>query len=481
MRHFLILFLALLSFTSFSQKESKLKAYLDTKQFYAPEVGNYIEIYLQFVGLTAKFAPVEGGIQAKIAVSFDIVKNDKVVKSDAYLLTSPISKDSVQDDFYEVKRFQLEPGSYLLKINLTDANNTKSIVKAETNIAIEDFSKKVSISDIEVAEYAYRSNDSSAFQKSGFHIIPLISNFYPTVLTKIPSYFEVYNTDLQEDSIVGVVQKIINAGTGNVLDDFTRMYRYKADKVIPVFKTIDIDLVETGSYQLVVEVVNRKMEILSSQYYPFERSNDVIAEFNPETMVLDPAFQQSVVDDSVAYYLASLIPIAKSSEIKNIIATLKSKNIEKCRKHLQAFWVQSAPQNSYDTWMRYKIQVQLVESLYRTNYQDGSETDRGRVYLKYGAPSLVVNKETSPSEYPYEIWTYNKIGKFSNKRFIFYNPDLVNNAYRLLHSDMLGELKNPAWQQILSKRNTNNGDIDDPNRNNQRHFGGNSNDYFRQY
>ena len=44
MRNFLILFTLILSFSSFSQG-SKLKAYLDTKQFYAPETGNYIEIY----------------------------------------------------------------------------------------------------------------------------------------------------------------------------------------------------------------------------------------------------------------------------------------------------------------------------------------------------------------------------------------------------------------------------------------------------
>lgn len=79
--------------------------------------------------------------------------------------------------------------------------------------------------------------------------------------------------------------------------------------------------------------------------------------------------------------------------------------------------------------------------LYGNNFQDGFETDRGRVYLKYGAPSTHVVRENSPSEYPYEIWTYNKIGKYSNKRFVFYNPDLTNGAYRLLHSDVLGELK----------------------------------------
>ncbi len=93
----------------------------------------------------------------------------------------------------------------------------------------------------------------------------------------------------------------------------------------------------------------------------------------------------------------------------------------------------------------------------------------------------MINKETSPSEYPYEIWTYNKIGVFSNRRFVFYNPDLVNRAYRLLHSDMVGELKNPSWPQILSKRNTVNGNVDNPNANNVDHWGGNSNDYFRQY
>ena len=46
---------------------------------------------------------------------------------------------------------------------------------------------------------------------------------------------------------------------------------------------------------------------------------------------------------------------------------------------------------------------------------------------------------------------------------------------------MVGELKNPSWPQILSKRNTVNGNVDNPNANNVDHWGGNSNDYYRQY
>ena len=121
----------------------------------------------------------------------------------------------------------------------------------------------------------------------------------------------------------------------------------------------------------------------------------------------------------------------------------------------------------------------LVERLYANNFQEGFETDRGRVYLQYGAPANIVRKEYSPTEYPYEIWRYNKIGAFSNKRFVFYNPDLVNKAYRLLHSDMVGELKNPSWPRELSKRSTPNGNVDDPNSGVQDHWGGNSQDLFR--
>ena len=96
------------------------------------------------------------------------------------------------------------------------------------------------------------------------------------------------------------------------------------------------------------------------------------------------------------------------------------------------------------------------------------------VYLQYGAPSRTLDRELSASEYPYEMWEYNKIGIYSNKKFIFYNPDLVNNNYRLLHSDMIGELKNPRWQAELNSRSIKRGNVDDPNEYNPDSWGNNA-------
>jgi len=479
MRKLFILSFLILSFGSFSQK-NKLKAYLDTKQFYATELGNYIEIYLQFVGSSVKFEAVNNGIQAKIALNFSILEKENSIRKDSYVLTSPLAIDSVQDDFYEVKRFALPPGNYTLKIELIDVLND-SRISAEKEITIVDFASKPTISEIEIAEYAFKSDVASSFQKAGIHIVPLISNFFSTEITRIPLYFEVYNSQVTNDSLVGILCKIIDKENEKELEDLTLLWRVASEPIIPVFKMIDIEKVPTGSFRIELGLINRKMELLTTSTYSFERSNEIQEEFDPDKMVLDPSFQASITEDSVFFFLESLIPIARPAEIKNIISTLKSKNLEKSRKHIQAFWRESAPTNSYEAWIKYKIQVVFVEVLYGNNFQDGFETDRGRVYLKYGAPSTHVVKENSPSEYPYEIWTYNKIGKYSNKRFIFYNPDLTNGAYRLLHSDVLGELKNAAWSQILSQRNTNNGDIDDPNKFNQKSWGANSGDLFRQY
>lgn len=477
----ILFFLALITGTfSFGQSNS-LRAYMDNKQFYAPGTGNYIEIYFQFVGSSVKYKGIEGGLQGEVAVAIKISDGDSTMAYDAYRLLSPIMKDSIVEDFYDVKRFALNPGKYTLSIELMDLTSDAEPIKASHPIIIEDLQDAISVSDIEIIEYATKGDESSSFYKSGYNMIPRLSTFYPSVLSSIPVYFELYNTDQLSDSVCGLKQYIVNTDTGIELSEFTSFSRHQTAEVLPILRNIDIAKLPTGTYMLNFTLLSRSLTELTTQSYVFERSNDMEITLDAENLVLDPAFQSSITNDSVGYYLESLIPIAKPAEIKNLIATIKTKDLEKQRRHIQAFWLKTAPTNTYDAWLKYKVQVQLVEKLYSNNFQEGFETDRGRVYLQYGSPTNILTKETSPSEYPYEIWQYNKIGIFSNKRFIFYNPDLVNNGYRLLHSDMVGELKNPGWPQTLSKRNTDKGNVDNPNEFNNNHFGGNSNDLFRQY
>jgi GWxTD domain-containing protein len=476
-----LLFLCLVLTNCLYGQDQKLRAYIDTKQFYAPGTGNYLEVYFQFVGYSLKYKGVEDGLQAEVTVSIEVLKNDSIIRSDFYLLQSPVMQDSIVDDFYDIRRFALEPGNYILSVSMQDHLIQGKEIAAIQPIVIDDLAKGVSFSDIEVIEYGKKGGEDSPFYRSGYYMLPRLSTFFPEQLSSLPIYLEIYRSNTLKDSVCALKQTLVEVSTGNELSNLTVFNKINVAEVVPILRNIDISDVPTGKYELTFTLLSRSMEELCNQTYLFERTNDIEVAWNPENIVLDPNFQASITNDSTAYFLESLIPISNPSEIRNIISTLKKKDREAERRHIQAFWSLTSPTNTYEKWIQYKNQVQLVEKLYSNNFQEGFETDRGRVYLQYGAPTNIVAKETSPTEYPYEIWQYNKIGKFSNKRFVFYNPDLVNNAYRLLHSDMIGELKNPSWPLTLSKRNTNNGTVDDPNSNMMEHWGGNSNDLFRQY
>lgn len=475
----LLLAIIVISSPSYGQ-DKKLRAYLDNKQFYAPGVGNYVEFNLQFVGYSLNYVGTEDGLIGELLVEAMLRQGGDTVKTEAYRLSSPLMRDSIVEDFFDLQRFQLDPGEYQYSIRLTDLNGNSDPLSATAPILVQELGDAISISDIEVAEVATVGDPSSVFYKSGYNIIPRLSTFYPKQLNTLPVYFEVYNSTQLEDTSFNVKQTIVDANTGLELTDNELYTEHRTGEVVPIFRKIHLDNLTTGKYILRFTIVSNNDIELSSQAYDFERSNDPESDLNASSAVLDPAFQKSITDDSLLYYIESLIPICGSQEVRNITNITKSKDGERARKYIQAFWRSTTPDNPYEGWMKYKAQVQLVERIYANNFQEGYETDRGRVYLQYGSPTNIISREVSDSEYPYEIWRYNKIGAFSNKRFVFYNPNLVNNTYRLLHSDMIGELKNQAWPQELSKRNTRNGGVDNPNSNVIDKWGENSMDDYRQ-
>ena len=460
-----------------------MKAFIDYKNYYSPEQGPYIDLQFQFVAYTIQFAPVDSVLQAKIAVSTVITSEPSgdTVYVNGFVLESPRMRDSIVEDFFDNLHIPLQPGNYTAHLNLMDILSKGKSLEGKLDIRVAETTSKVSTSDILIAEVATPStNMESPFQKSGYEIIPRISNFYSQSMTRIPYYVELYNTNLIQDSTFGLRQLVVSSQTNQIMPGFSRFTKIKPSPVVPVFRNMDISKLPSGSYHLTLEIIDKNNKTIGQAAdYFFERVNDIeIKDQNVDDIILNPAFQASLTDDSLKYYLASLIPIARPAEVKSIIKTLKANSPDLCRKHIQQFWIQTSGNDAYNQWMIYKKNVVLVEANYGNNFQSGFETDRGRVYLQYGQPNTIIVRETSPSEYPYEIWHYYKIKTFSNKRFVFYNPDLVNNAYRLLHSDMVGEQQNYKWQEMLVKRNNSGQNVDSNAGSSQ--YGTNSGYYYKQ-
>ena len=84
MRYVFLFLLTLIISEQSIANDHKLRAYLDSKQFYAPGQGNYVEFQLQFVGASVNYKGKDNGLVGELAIHMTVTKYDSVIASDAY-------------------------------------------------------------------------------------------------------------------------------------------------------------------------------------------------------------------------------------------------------------------------------------------------------------------------------------------------------------------------------------------------------------
>lgn len=472
---FLLIFIAGAAF-------SKPKVYFNYKVFHTPDQQNILSTSLQLIGGSFKYeGDGLGNLQAKVEITQIFSVGDSVVVFDKYLLDSPLMADSVVDDFYDVRRYTLDAGIYDYELIIKDALTGESVQGSQA-IQIEGVNaNEIGISDLEFIEDAYKTDEQSNFTKSGYFLLPFMTNYYPPEYNKIAFYTEIYNTSqlISPDAEFLFTCSISNYPEGTPVNDIFKFKRLSANPVVPVIMFVPIENLPSGEYNLNVHVIDKKGDTLQTKTEFFQRRNNVefdLAAAAAENAEIDPRLKEDIPRDSIAYFLGSTMIIAERYEYETIRKMLKGTDTTAMENYFFAFWRETEPVNTYAAWLDYKEQVYYIERLFGTQIKYGWETDRGRIHLKYGSPNAIADRPNEPSAYPYQIWHYYRIGPRSNVRFVFYNPDLITNDYPLLHSDMQGELQNYRWESDLYKRDTPNTNVDDPG--GSIHYGGNARELY---
>jgi GWxTD domain-containing protein len=480
---FLILFV-FLAYTVLAQKKGMPRVYFKHKAYLHPEQGNYIETQLLFDAQTFDFHRTDTGYVASFQVTQLFKCGDTIVGYDKSRVQSLLVEDEGKKNFYFIEKFVLPAGKYTYEMIVEDNFNVLQALNYETPIELEDRKEVPDFSSITLARFYEKSSSvfQTVFTKFGYDIVPSFTSHYPAFLDEMVYYTELYNLKTAaSDSVFVLQEQIINEKHDSIY--FVRYSRIKSQDFYPLMKRLAIEDLPTGEYQLKLALIDREKKELCKTTIGFTRKNT--QKLNMEelgNLALDNEYMYSIPIDSSAYYVASLIPIAQRTETKNILKLLKRGDNYLNMRYLQAFWTAVDEIHGLDEWLAYKKQVDRVEVNFSTNYQVGYETDRGRVFLQYGFPTQIYEVPSSPSEYPYEIWQYDKVQSFTNRRFIFYNTTNVTNDYRLLHSNMVGEIQNRRWRLDINKRNAFDNDLDsDRGTGNRDHWGQNSEWYYNSY
>jgi GWxTD domain-containing protein len=175
--------------------------------------------------------------------------------------------------------------------------------------------------------------------------------------------------------------------------------------------------------------------------------------------------------------VSALYPIASQTERMSIESLSQKDAADSLRwRFTQQFWTKRHPSDALAQAAAYTERVAEVNKKFSSKAVPGYATDRGRIYLQYGPPTLAERRPYENDAYPYEMWQYNTLDVPNspyqiNKIFIFGNFDLAGGNYELIHSSAIGEIQNPRWRITLQKRSYITGDLDQTGANDGEKFG----------
>jgi len=438
----------------------------------------FIETYVEVYANTLEIFSIDS-TQLSYGVEItQLVKNlnDEIIDFKKYSIEEKTETDEILKNILDLQRFSLPNGDYKLEIQVKDLYNENSIEVINSDIRIDFSDKDLEISDIELLESYGKTSQTNNTTKSGFSLIPLVSNYYSPEFDKLAYYFEIYNPKFNANESYVLLQNIKIKETGEIAGQFNKLKKINPQQITPLINTFNIGNLPTGNYEIVIQIRNQLNELIAEKKIDFQRTNlNTPIDVNRLNSInIANTFSDELPKDSLTEFINCLAPIASPFELNIINRKLKQMDDTLKRQFIYSFWYNKNNANPRKDWEDYKIQVNRIQKLFGTRIKKGYQTDRGRVYLKYGAPNNLIDRPNEPSSYPYQIWHYYRLGQFNNKRFIFYMPDLVTNDYTILHSDVPGEVKNETWNATLNSRNSTNGNLDDPNAGNRDHWGTNS-------
>lgn len=466
----------------FQESHAQIRAMMTYTTFLDQDQKPYLETFINIDPKSVKYIKIgDNKYQGIIEITMIFKQKDKIVTFSKVDLSTPIEEDTIPKsiNIIDIQRISIPNGEFDFEVSFVDKNNPNSSSKYEDIITINHPAKALSISGMQFIDKMEKTTNPNLFTKHNFDFYPYLSDFFPEKINQLVVYAEIYNSNIAYSDTGEYVYRIFVEDFENerIIPNLFRMKREKANLLKVVTQSFDISKLPSGNYNLVLEVRNRENKVEAFNKLFFQRSNPSLPVIPADISTADIAntFVERITSkDTLSFYIDYLYPISTMMERTYALNLLpdnkgRHKNLENkseeeillmMQRYFYNFWYTRNELNPEEEWEKYKLEVAKVNHNYSLRNRQGYQTDRGRTYLKYGAPNSINTQTREPSSYPYEIWHYYQLPTQGNVRFVFYNRDLVTNDWQLLHSDARGEIKDFQWQMKLQKRQNPSNDPD---------------------
>ena len=419
--------------------EGDLTFFTDTAGFQASVGYTRQEIYVLLDASQLKFRRKRKRYEAELELSIALADSGGTVVNEEtwnrkVWVENADDVESAGLPFRDMIGFDLKPGPYRMTLSIRDLKQENKGV-AEGVLQVRDFERQaLKSSDLLFASGLSRTDTDGRFSRYGWLVTPNVTRAYP-VGGDIEVYFEIYHlsppVEEADNTFILGYSMLDTAGAALMTFDHQRLLKPGTSAVkTEIFNTGDLP---PGSYYLQVEVLDRSNRAVhrARRMVSLARKQEVVELTQEER-------------DNIRCY-KGIRYIATGSQFKEY-RTLKNRRDQMA--FLKAFWKEMDPTPATDENERLVQHIQRMRFA-ENNYaagrgKRGSDTDKGRIYVKFGEPSDIQYNLAASNEKPFEVWTYEDQ---RGVRFIFKDRRGAG-VFELVHSTHPTETYNPQWRMM---------------------------------
>ena len=331
----------------------------------------------------------------------------------------------------------LEPGRYLLEVSITDLVSGRQ-GKAAAELEVPGFGGiSVSASQLELASEISADSTPSRFSKGGLTVRPNPERvFGDATNNRLFYYAEVYNAG--QAAALRVAYSSFKDPTLRVVE--TRQLTGERGTVVQ-YGGMMLDELENGYYRLWIQAVAGQGVVLASSQANFRVDRDLLRMLPQYRQIME---EQAALEKEGGEHYDKIELVATQAEL----AAYAKLSPAGRKEFLRQFWKRRDPNPdtpANEALREHRDRYRIADADFREQSRAGSETDRGKAYIKHGPPDEVEKRLLEAETKDILIWKYN-----TGQVLMFWDR-LGVGRFEMVYDKMNPQRSDPRFQKLLSQ------------------------------
>jgi GWxTD domain-containing protein len=331
----------------------------------------------------------------------------------------------------------LEPGSYRLSVGIYDlVSGSQGLVEAE--VEVPSFSGRTpAVSQVELASDIAADSTTSRFRKGGLTVRPHPERvFGDATNNRLFYYAEAYKVEKAHS--IRVAFSSFKDPTLRVVD--TRVLSGQSGAVVQ-YGGMVLDEMENGYYRLWIQALDAGGGVLASSQANFKVERDILERLPQYRRIME---EQAVLEKEAGEYYSKIDLIANQAELAAYARLSQAGR----REFLRQFWRKRdpSPDTPENEALREHVnRYRQADAEFREQARAGSETDRGKAYIKHGPPDEVEKRLLEAETKDVLVWKYN-----SGQVLMFWDR-LGVGRFEMVYDKHNPQRSDPRFQRLLNQ------------------------------